>query len=107
MADLHDIVAVAAGYTSSYALSADGSLWVWGSNSFGELGLNSTTFKFLTPQHLLPPPGYAFISIAAAVNYGGTLATLTTIPEPSSVCMPAIAAMGLLRRARRGGVSRS
>jgi alpha-tubulin suppressor-like RCC1 family protein len=39
--DLNNIVAVAAGFASSYALSADGTLWVWGDNSYGELGLGT------------------------------------------------------------------
>lgn len=38
-------VQVACGYTHSVALQADGSLWTWGSNQFGELG-NGTTNLF-------------------------------------------------------------
>ena len=37
------VVAVAAGYQHSLALTSDGGLYAWGSNSVGELGNNSTT----------------------------------------------------------------
>ena len=55
-AELNDIVAVAAGAYSSYALSGDGSLWVWGDNTYGQLGLGTGTTEYLTPQHLLARP---------------------------------------------------
>ncbi len=66
-ADLHDIVAVASNEGASFALSSDGSLWVWGGNSNGEAGLGTAT-PVLTPQHLLPPAGYAFAAISAQSN---------------------------------------
>ncbi len=42
-ADLHNIIEVAAGGEFSYALSSDGSLWDWGYNGFGQLGLAPRT----------------------------------------------------------------
>ena len=83
LADLHNIIAVAAGYSSSYALSSDGSLWDWGNNGSGELGLGTFTDHYLTPQHLLPPSGYRFTSIDAepfAFNFA--IETLATVPGP-------------------------
>ena len=62
------ITAVAAGYKSSYALAADGSLWDWGDNSSGELGLGTTTSQYDTPQHLSAPAGYAYTSVSASDN---------------------------------------
>ena len=39
--DRNHWVAVAAGYYHSLGLKADGSLWAWGDNVFGQLGLGS------------------------------------------------------------------
>lgn len=39
---LFDVVAVAAGSTNSLALQRDGSVWTWGSNVDGEMGLGSS-----------------------------------------------------------------
>jgi alpha-tubulin suppressor-like RCC1 family protein len=90
---LTDIVAVA-GETSvhyGYALSSDGSVWGWSVyDSFG-----TTPY---TSQHLLPPAGYKFTSIAAADYH--VVATLAAIPEPSSLLLAALVAAGLLWRKR-------
>jgi alpha-tubulin suppressor-like RCC1 family protein len=74
--DLHNIIAVAAAQNSSYALSNDGSLWDWGLNVFGDLGLGNFQDHYLTPQHLLPPGGYRFTSIDANA-YGSNFAVAT------------------------------
>jgi alpha-tubulin suppressor-like RCC1 family protein len=94
--DLHDIVAIAAAANSSYALCADGSLWDWGYNAIGDLGLGTTTISYLRPQHLLPPPGYLFASISAGESGEHVVASL--IPEPSSLFVLALGALALLTR---------
>ena len=41
--DFTDIVAIAAGYSHSLALKSDGTVWAWGDNSKGQLGIGSIT----------------------------------------------------------------
>jgi alpha-tubulin suppressor-like RCC1 family protein len=108
-ADLRDIIAVAAGYSSSYALSSDGSLWDWGLNANGAMGLGNFQFDYLTPQHLLPPSGYRFTSIAGApFGEDFAIATVAAVPEPGSLSVLALAAGSLFcrRRTTRNNVER-
>jgi len=99
--DLKNIVAITAGGMSTYALSSDGSLWVWGDNSYGELGLGTSTTDYLIPQHLLPPSGYRFTSIDANAEGIHAVATLAVVPEPASAGLMALGAVALLRRRGR------
>jgi alpha-tubulin suppressor-like RCC1 family protein len=54
------------GNGQTMALLADGSLWEWGNNSFGQLG-DGNTRSALTPLRLTEPPGVRFVN----VNSGG------------------------------------
>ena len=101
--DLHDIVAIAAANESGYALSSDGSVWSWGYNTYGELGLGNFT-EYHTPQHLLPPSGYVFNSISADTRSDHALATVVATPEPASLSLLAAGALALFRRTRRKGI---
>lgn len=58
-----DWAAVAAGYEHSLALKTDGSLWAWGGNMFGQLGLRDT-HKRLKPVRV--GTGRAWATISAA-----------------------------------------
>ena len=99
--DLHNIIAVAATEMASYALSSDGSLWDWGDNSNGELGLGPGLSQYNTPKHLLPPTGYRFTSIDGDGYSSHVVATLAPAPEPVGLSQIAFAAGGLLARRRK------
>lgn len=75
-----DIIQVAAGYTSSYALAADGTLWVWGDNGHGQLGLGDTDERHL-PQQLLAPDDYHFTAIGSNCDARRAIAIVTTIKD--------------------------
>jgi len=97
---LASITSVAAGERAAYALSSDGSLWVWGDTDYGDLGLGFATFGIeASPVHLLPPPGYIYTSISARGDTAS--ATLAPIPEPATPCLLGLGAVTLFGR-RRG-----
>lgn len=51
---LTDVVAVAVGGQTSYALKGDGTVWSWGSNLSGALGANMSDTSFSTGVSLVP-----------------------------------------------------
>ena len=73
--NLTDVTDIEAGYDTGYALKADGTLWGWGNNFYGELG-DGTTDNKLVPQKL-DISGVRSISAgghyAIAMKYDGTL----------------------------------
>lgn len=56
-------VAVVGGTTHTLALASNGSLWAWGHNNNGELGINSTAYRRLTPKRV--GSGTDWVSISA------------------------------------------
>lgn len=95
-----NLVAVAATGTASYALSADGSLWVWGSNYYGQLGLGDNIDR-ARPTQLLPPSGYAYTSIEGDTFATHVIATMTLVPEPATLAFSGLSL--LLPRRRHSG----
>jgi alpha-tubulin suppressor-like RCC1 family protein len=58
------VVAIAAGYSHSLALKADGTVMAWGYNSSGQLG-DGTTMQRLSPVAV---PGLTAVVAIAAAN---------------------------------------
>ncbi|CAG1010697.1 hypothetical protein PHYC_03905 [Phycisphaerales bacterium] len=77
---LSDIVRVAASAYAYFALAGDGSLWVWGSDYDGELGLGTSGIVYTTPQHLVPPEGFAFTAVEADSYGAHALAIIAPAP---------------------------
>jgi len=55
----------------SAAVKTDGTMWTWGNNGSGQLGLNSRT-NYSSPKQV---PGTKWVSVAAAYNTGSSYAT--------------------------------
>ncbi|MBF9223509.1 RCC1 domain-containing protein [Hymenobacter ruricola] len=64
------IVRVAVTYNSSFAILTDGTLWAWGDNSTGQLGINSSVASTTTPTQV---PGLTNV-VAVAGGFYHTLA---------------------------------
>jgi alpha-tubulin suppressor-like RCC1 family protein len=100
--DLTNIIAIAASANSSFALSADGSLWVWGGDDLGQLALGPLADSaYPTPQHLLPPSGMVYTSIDGGSDH--VIATLAPapIPEPTTLSLLLMAGVASCVRRRQ------
>jgi alpha-tubulin suppressor-like RCC1 family protein len=69
---LTNVVAIAAGYAHTLAVKSDGTLWVWGSNSSGQLGDGSTT-QHNSPFQVTMLTGVS--AVAAGFNHSVVLKT--------------------------------
>lgn len=67
--NLSGITAIASGYSNAMALTADGTVWVWGGNSYGQLG-NGTTVASKVPVQVAGLSGV----VAIAVGHSSLLA---------------------------------
>jgi alpha-tubulin suppressor-like RCC1 family protein len=67
---LSNIVDIFAGFETSFALKSDGSLWAWGRNSDGELGLGTNNYNNQTPVQLTATTGFISISSVARSTLG-------------------------------------
>lgn len=68
----NNIIALAAGHSFSIALKADGSVWGWGSNRYGQLGDNTRTAKAIPQPVPVPVPG-TVTAIAAGRDFAFAL----------------------------------
>ena len=65
---------VAAGFGHTLALAANGELYTWGDNYYGQLGIGSTATT-LARQHLPTPAGQQWAQVAAGYNFSLALST--------------------------------
>ena len=64
------VIAVAAGYGHSLAVKADGSVWAWGNNGYGQIGNGVSGSNVLTPVQVTGlGPGSGVISVAAGYDH--------------------------------------
>ncbi len=68
---LTGIIAIAAGDYSVFALKSDGTVYAWGDNSSGQLGINSTVQQN-APVQMLDANGVDYFTNAVAIGAGGT-----------------------------------
>ncbi|OZG50099.1 RCC1 domain-containing protein [Bombiscardovia coagulans] len=60
-----EYISVSAGSLHSFALGSDGHSYAWGSNSYGQLGVDSTSTKIILPERVRIPHGIYFTQISA------------------------------------------
>jgi alpha-tubulin suppressor-like RCC1 family protein len=68
--DLSDVVAIAVGSGHNLALERDGTVWAWGFNANGELGVGDTAHRSL-PEQVVGPDGEGHLSGVVAIGAGG------------------------------------
>jgi len=66
--NLTNVVAIAAGEYSSYALKSDGTVWAWGRNNYGQLGDGTTTDRY-TPVRVKNISGVKDIRMGSFYGY--------------------------------------
>lgn len=76
--DLTGVVSIAAGYAHSLALKSDGTIWAWGTNTYGQLGDESTTTRF-TPVQVSVLTDHDVVAIAAGYAYSLALKSDGTV----------------------------
>jgi alpha-tubulin suppressor-like RCC1 family protein len=69
---LSGVTAIAAGGAFSLALRNDGTVWAWGSNSHGQLGVNPSETIKITPVQVLSSDGVTPLSGITAIAAGGS-----------------------------------
>jgi len=70
---LTNIIYISAGESYSMAVKDDGSVWTWGNNNKGQLGINNTDVKNL-PVQVLGENGIGYLSNIAKVSAGSNFA---------------------------------
>lgn len=68
--NLNNMVKVVNGKTHSLALKSDGTVWAWGSNYYGELGIDSLGGSSNFPQQVKGPNGNGFLQNVKEITAG-------------------------------------
>ena len=68
--NLTNIVAVMGGEVHNFALKADGTVWSWGWNYFGQLGDGSTNWGYITNLSMVPVQVFGLTSIKSLGGRG-------------------------------------
>jgi uncharacterized protein YjdB/alpha-tubulin suppressor-like RCC1 family protein len=64
----NDVISIYRGDTWGFYGRADGTMWAWGRNAEGQLGLGTTSNEVLQATKINPPSGCGFLDIAPSVN---------------------------------------
>jgi alpha-tubulin suppressor-like RCC1 family protein len=72
----NNYASVSAGNTFTVALKGDGTLWAWGANSSGQLGIGTTPLEVFTPTSVT---GINWSSVSAGASYTIALKTNGTL----------------------------
>lgn len=68
---LTDIKQVSGGLSHSIALKSDGTVWTWGDNTFGALGIGTFGGNSTVPVQVVGPGGVGFLTNIKAIGGGG------------------------------------
>lgn len=71
---LDSIVAVGSGPSFGIALDADGTVWAWGDDNYGEIGQNTVGSLYLGAVKVKSPSGFGLLSNIASVDAGDNTA---------------------------------
>ncbi|WP_051775129.1 S-layer homology domain-containing protein [Paenibacillus tyrfis] len=69
---ISNVTAVSMGTNHTLAVKSDGTVWAWGSNETGALGLGSETRESNVPQQVKGPGGEGFLTDVADIAVGST-----------------------------------
>ena len=93
-------IAIAAGYQNAAMIASDGSVWVWGNNSCGQLG-NGTEGNdgSATPAKVFGSDDFSYIMDRSSHTKDVPLTFKTTVPAPTyTITIPSTIAIGELRQ---------